>query len=73
MICDHVEQILIRSWNSERNKFRSKNVTMIYNLYQILEHWLSSHGMGFFRVFGYISFRAVVAIILSFGLVCQKY
>ena len=42
---------------------------MIYNLYQILEHWLSSHGMGFFRVFGYISFRAVVAIILSFGLV----
>ena len=41
---------------------------MIYNLYKWLEAdgWLSEHGMGFFRVFDYITFRAVCAIIFSF-------
>ena len=41
---------------------------MIYNLYKWLEAdgWLSEHGMGFFRVIDYITFRAVCAIIFSF-------
>lgn len=44
---------------------------MIYTLYRFLEkdNWLAEHGMGFFRVFGYANFRAIVAIILSFLLV----
>ena len=39
---------------------------MIYNLYQVLEQWLNDHHLGFFRVFDTISFRAVMAIVLSF-------
>ena len=39
---------------------------MIYNLYELLKDWLDAHGMGFFRVFSYVSFRAVLAIIFSF-------
>ncbi len=39
---------------------------MIYTLYKMLEPWLESHGLGFFRVFDYITFRAVCAIIFSF-------
>ena len=42
---------------------------MIYNLYTELEPWLKLQGLGFFRVFSYVSFRAVAAVILSFGLV----
>ncbi len=42
---------------------------MIYNLYVQLENWLADHGLGFFRVFSYVSFRAVLAIIVSFLLV----
>lgn len=39
---------------------------MIYNLYQAIEPWLAAHHLGFFRVFQYISFRAVIAIMLGF-------
>jgi phospho-N-acetylmuramoyl-pentapeptide-transferase len=39
---------------------------MIYLLYQTLGPWLETHGLGFFRVFDYITFRAVCAIIFSF-------
>jgi phospho-N-acetylmuramoyl-pentapeptide-transferase len=42
---------------------------MIYNLYTALEAWLKLHDLGFFRVFSYVSFRAVLAIILSFLMV----
>ncbi len=39
---------------------------MIYNLYKALEDWLDASGLGFFRVFDYITFRAVCSIIFSF-------
>ena len=42
---------------------------MIYNLYILLEQWLETHGLGFFRVFSFITFRAVIAIIISFLMV----
>ena len=42
---------------------------MIYFLYQQSEQWLAEHGLGFFRVFDYISFRAVCAMIFSFLMV----
>ena len=42
---------------------------MIYFLYQQSEQWLAEHGLGFFRVFNYISFRAVCAMIFSFLMV----
>jgi len=40
---------------------------MIYNLINLLKPWLVEHDLfGFFRVFTFISFRAVLSIILSF-------
>lgn len=42
---------------------------MIYFLYQQLEPWLADHGLGFFRVFNYITFRGVCAMIFSFLMV----
>ena len=39
---------------------------MLYNLYHYYKAWLEDHGMGFFRLFDYISFRAVLALILAF-------
>jgi len=42
---------------------------MIFNLYELFQNWLDSHGLGFFRVLGYVSFRAIAAIILSFLIV----
>ena len=43
---------------------------MIYNLISRLEEWLIDHDLwGFFRVFTFSEFRAVVAIILSFLIV----
>jgi phospho-N-acetylmuramoyl-pentapeptide-transferase len=40
---------------------------MIYNLILWSKTWLTEHSLfGFFRVFTYVSFRAVVAIVLSF-------
>ena len=42
---------------------------MIYNLYVAYKDFLAAHGMGFFRVFDYATFRAVIAIILSFLIV----
>ena len=42
---------------------------MIYNLYVAYKDWLADNGMGFFRVFDYATFRAVIAIILSFLIV----
>ncbi len=52
---------------------------VIYNIIQSLmryqpdpavnQNWLEAYGIGFLRVFSYTHFRAVVAIILSFGIV----
>ncbi len=43
---------------------------MVYNLIAILEPWLIKHGLyGYCRVFTFISFRAVISIVLSFLLV----
>ncbi len=42
---------------------------MVFNLYELFQNWLDSHGLGFFRVLSYVSFRAIAAIILSFLIV----
>ena len=43
---------------------------MIYNLIRTLQDWLVEHDLfGFVRVFTYVEFRAVMAIILSFLIV----
>lgn len=43
---------------------------MIYNLIELLKPWLVEHGLfGLFRVFTFISFRAVLSIILTFLMV----
>ena len=42
---------------------------MLYNLYITLKDWLNEHGLGFFRLFNYISFRTVGALIFSFFVV----
>ncbi len=43
---------------------------MIYNLVMALRPWLQEHELyGFFRVFNYIEFRAVLAILLAFAIV----
>ena len=39
---------------------------MIYNLYKVFAAGLEQIGLGFFRVFDYITFRAVCSIIFSF-------
>lgn len=42
---------------------------MLHYLYNSLKDWLNEHGLGFFRLFNYISFRAVAALIVSFVIV----
>ncbi len=43
---------------------------MIYNLILLLKPWLIEHGLfGWFRVFTFITFRAVLSIVLAFLLV----
>jgi len=42
---------------------------MLYNLYTAWQDWLNEHGLGFFRIFSFITFRAVSALILSFVIV----
>lgn len=43
---------------------------MIYNLILELQDWLTSHDLfGYVRVFTYISFRAILATVLSFSIV----
>lgn len=42
---------------------------MLYNLYNSLKDWLNEHGLGFFRLFSYLSFRTVLALIVSFLIV----
>ena len=45
-------------------------ISMIYNLIIYLQPWLMQHDLfGFFRVFTFISFRAVLSIVLSFLMV----
>lgn len=42
---------------------------MLYNLVDNYLVWLTDHGFGFLRVFTYIEFRTIAAIILSFFIV----
>lgn len=43
---------------------------MIYNLITLLKSWLIGHGLfGYGRVFTFVSFRAVLAIMISFAIV----
>src|SRR4051812_38001553 len=42
---------------------------MIFLLVKHFLPWLEAHGMGFARVFTFVTFQATVAIVLSFGLV----
>lgn len=42
---------------------------MIYLFAKNFQTWLESHHLGFFRVFTYVTFQSVAAIVLSFGLV----
>ena len=42
---------------------------MFYHLYNLTKDWLNEHGLGFFRLFSFISFRVVSALILSFIIV----
>lgn len=39
---------------------------MLYHLYNATKDWLNEHGLGFFRLFSFISFRIVFALIFSF-------
>ncbi len=42
---------------------------MFFHLYNATKDWLNEHGLGFFRLFSFISFRIVSALILSFIIV----
>ena len=42
---------------------------MFFHLYNATKDWLNEHGLGFFRLFSFISFRIVTALILSFIIV----
>jgi phospho-N-acetylmuramoyl-pentapeptide-transferase len=42
---------------------------MLYHLYNLTKSWLDEHGMGFFRLFSFTSFRVVSALIFSFFVV----
>jgi len=42
---------------------------LLYHLYNLLRDWLNEHGLGFFRVFSYTSFRIVCALIVGFAIV----
>ena len=39
---------------------------MLYNLYNLIKDWLNDNGFGFFRLFDFLSFRAMLALIFSF-------
>jgi phospho-N-acetylmuramoyl-pentapeptide-transferase len=39
---------------------------VLHLLYNSLKDWLNDHGLGFFRLFNFISFRAVAALIVAF-------
>ena len=42
---------------------------MLFLLVQSLRDWLEAHGLGFLRVFTFVTFQSVVAVLLSF-LIC---
>lgn len=42
---------------------------MLFNLYNAWQDWLNEQGLGFFRLFSFVSFRAVSALIVSFLIV----
>jgi phospho-N-acetylmuramoyl-pentapeptide-transferase len=42
---------------------------MIHYLVNHYQHWLESHGLGFFRVFTYVSFQAAASVVLAFLIV----
>ena len=42
---------------------------MLYHLYNLTKEWLNDNGLGFFRLFSFISFRIVSALIFSFAIV----
>lgn len=42
---------------------------MLFNLYNAWQDWLNEQGLGFFRIFSFVTFRTVSALILSFFIV----